>query len=105
MLSTKYRLRVEYICQRVSRGEEVKLEDMMWVERLAKANTTVSGMLRRARRECNNPEMIEGGLDDFRNKMDLGDPDPSNHVNGFDSPDEIAEWFKGKRSDDWRQRD
>ena len=105
MLSTKYRLRVEYICQRVSRGEEVKLEDMMWVERLAKANTTVSGMLRKARREAANPEMIEGGLDDFMNKMDLGDPDPSNHVNGFNSPDEIAEWFKEERSADWRQRD
>ena len=80
MLSTKYRLRVEYICERVRRGEEVKLEDMMWVERLAKANTTVSGMLRKAKREAANPEMIEGGLDDFMNKMDIGDPDPSNHV-------------------------
>jgi hypothetical protein len=85
MLSTKYRLRVEYICERVRRGEEVKLEDMMWVERLAKANTTVSGMLRKARREVANPEMIEGGLDDFMNKMDIGDPDPSNHVSGFNS--------------------
>ena len=105
MLSTKYRLRVEYICERVRRGEEVKLEDMMWVERLAKANTTVSGMLRKARREVANPEMIEGGLDDFMNKMDIGDPDPSNHVSGFNSVDEIAEWFKQDKSDDWRQRD
>jgi hypothetical protein len=105
MLSTKYRLRVEYICERVRRGEEVKLEDMMWVERLAKANTTVSGMLRKARREVANPEMIEGGLDDFMNKMDIGDPDPSNHVSGFNSVEEIAEWFKQDKSDDWRQRD
>ncbi len=105
MLSTKYRLRVEYICERVRRGEEVKLEDMMWVERLAKANTTVSGMLRKARREVANPEMIEGGLDDFMNKMDIGDPDPSNHVSGFNSVEEIVEWFKQDKSDDWRQRD
>ena len=105
MLSTQYRLKVEYICKRISEGGEVELADMMWVERLAKANTTVSGMLRRARRECSNPEMIEGGLDDFMNKMDIGDPDPSNHVSGFNSVEEIAEWFKEERSADWRQRD
>ena len=28
-------------------------------------------------------EMKEGGLDDFMNKMDIGDPDPSNHIDGF----------------------
>ena len=105
MLSTKYRLRVEYICNRIREGGEVELADMMWVERLAKANTTVAEMLRKARRVVNNPEMREGGLDDFMNKMDLGDPDPSNHVSKFDSADEIVEWFTREKSDDWRQRD
>jgi hypothetical protein len=105
MLSTKYRLKVEGICHRISLGEEVELADMMWVERLAKANQSVAGMLRKARRERNNPEMVEGSLDDFMNKMDIGDPDPSNHVTGFNSVDEIVDWFKQERSDDWRQRD
>ena len=31
-------------------------------------------MLRRARREASNPDMVEGGLDDFMNKMDLEIP-------------------------------
>jgi hypothetical protein len=35
----------------------------------------------------------------------IGDPDPSNHVSGFNSVEEIAEWFKQDKSDDWRQRD
>ena len=39
------------------------------------------------------------------NKMDLGDPDPSNHRDGFDSVEEIVEWFSQDKSDDWRQRD
>ena len=43
-------------------------------------------------------------MDDFMNKMGLGDPDPSNHRTGFDGADEIVDWSKGQ-PDDWRQRD
>ena len=62
-------------------------------------------MLRRARRKANNPDIQEGGLDDFMIQMGLGDPDPSNHTKGFHNIDEIAEWFHEERSDDWRQHD
>jgi len=38
--------------------------------------------------------------------MDLGDPDPSNHiVDGFNSVEEIVSWFHQDKTDDWRQRD
>lgn len=105
MLSTQYRLRLEYICSRIAKGEEVKLEDMIWAEKLAKANASAAAILRKARRRAANPDMVEGSLDDFMDKMDLGDPDPSNHRSGFDSVDDIIDWFKQDRSDDWRQRD
>ncbi len=86
-------------------GQDVKLEDMIWADKLAKANGSAAEMLRRARRKARNPDMKEGSLDDFLNQMDLGHPDPSNHKTSFDSADEIVEWFKQERSDDWRQRD
>lgn len=105
MLSTQYRLRLEFICKCIVNGEEVKLEDMIWADKLARANRSAAEMLRKARRIANNPDMQEGGLDDFMNKMDLGDPDPSNHKNGFDGADEIVDWFKQDKPDDWRQRD
>jgi len=105
MLSTQYRLRLEFICQRIVNGEEVKLEDMIWANKLAKANGSAREMLRKARRQALNPDMQEGSLDDFMNKMDLGDPDPSNHTTGFQSADEIVDWFKRDKTDDWRQRD
>ena len=104
MLSTQYRLRLEFICSRIVSGEEVKLEDMIWADKLAKSNGSAREMLRRARREALNPAE-PGTLDDFMNKMDLGDPDPSNHKSTFDSVDEIVEWFKQDKPDDWRQRD
>jgi hypothetical protein len=105
MLSTQYRLRLEFICERIINGEEVKLDDMIWADKLAKSNRSAGEILRRARRQARNPEMKEGGLDDFLNQMDLGDPDPQNHKNGFDDADDIVDWFQQEKTDDWRQRD
>lgn len=105
MLSTQYRLRLEFICKCIANGEEVKLQDMIWANKLAKANTSAREMLNKARRKAANPDMPEGGLDDFMNRMGLGDPDPSNHKTGFTDADDVVEWFKQDRSDDWRQRD
>jgi hypothetical protein len=105
MLSTQYRLRLESICNCIANGEEVNLEDMIWAEKLGKANTTAREMLKKARRRAANPDMVEGSLDDFMNRMGLGDPDPSNHRTGFGSADEIVDWFNEDRPEDWRQRD
>lgn len=105
MLSNSYRLKLEFICSKIANGEDVQLSDMIWAEKLAKANRSAGEMLRKARRTAHNPEMPEGSLDSFMNAMDLGDPDPSNHRTGFKSAEEIAEWFTQDKSDDWRQRD
>ena len=105
MLSTQYRLRLEAICEKIVNGEEVTLSDMIWANKLAKANRSASEILRKARRIASNPDIQEGGLDDFMIQMGLGDPDPSNHKSGFQNTDEIAEWFHEDRTEDWRQRD
>jgi len=105
MLSTEYRKRLEFICERIVSGRPVQLADMIWAEKLSKSNRSASEILRRARRKASNPDMIRGSLDDFMNQMDLGDPDPSNHKTGFGSADEIVEWFGQDKPDDWRQRD
>ena len=105
MLSTEYRLRLEYICSRIAKRQEVQLSDMIWAEKLAKANGSAGSMLRKARRAAANPEMQEGSLDDFMNQLDIGDPDPSNHRTRFNNADEITDWFLREKPDDWRQRD
>ena len=99
MLSTQYRLRLAGFCNKIANGDDVPLEDMIWANKLSKANTTARGMLRQARRISLNPE------DDFFNGLNLGDPDPSSHKTGFDDVDDIADWFHQDRCDDWRQRD
>lgn len=107
MLSTAYRLRLEEICGKIAKHEEVSLEDMIWAEKLAKANQTAAKFLRQARRKSQNPNMTEDSLDGFLNALDLGDPDPSNHRTGFSSADEIADWFRRDDLDEgeWRKRD
>ena len=104
MLSTAYRLRLESICRCIAHKEQVPLEDMIWAEKLAKAHTTARDWLNKARRHAAN-DIEEGTIDDFMNKMGLGDPDPSNHKKGFDGADDINDWFKQDKPDDWRQRD
>ena len=104
MLSTQYRLRLEGICKKIVRGEDVPLEDMIWAEKLSKANTTAREWLKKARRQSTG-QIQEGTMDDFMNRMGLGDPDPSNYKTGFDGADEIVDWFKQDKPDDWRQRD
>lgn len=105
MLSTQYRLRLEYICNRIANHEEVKLEDMIWAEKLAKSNRSAATILRQARRRASNPDMQEGGMDDFLNQLDLGNPDPSMYKRRFDGVDDILDFFLDDKPEDWRQRD
>lgn len=107
MLSTQYRLRLEEICKKIVLQEAVGLEDMIWAEKLAKANRSAGTMLRQARRKAENPDMQEGDLDDFMNQLDLGGLGHERFGRrGFDSPDELHDWFRrDDDQNDWRQRD
>ena len=104
MLSTKYRLKLEFICKCIVAREEVKLSDMIWANKLAKANTSANEMLKKARRQASQ-SIKDGSPEDFLNRMGLGDPDPSNHKTGFSDADDIKNWFHQEKPDDWRQRD
>ena len=72
MLSTQYRLRLEAICQKIVDGSSVQLNEMIWAEKLAKANRSAATLLRQARRTAANPDMKKGDLDDFLNQLDIG---------------------------------
>ena len=104
MLSTQYRLRLESVCRRIANKELVPLDDMIWAEKLGKANTTARDWLNKARRHASQ-DIQEGSVEDFMNKMGLGDPDPNNHRTGFDGAEDINDWFRRDKPDDWRQRD
>jgi hypothetical protein len=106
MLSTQYRLKLQAICEKIVKGESVDLSDMIWAEKLAGANRTAATMLRQARRKAENPNMQEGDLDDFLNQLDIGGLGHERFgKKGFDSIDDIVDFFTEDKPDDWRQRD
>lgn len=107
MLSTEYRKKLESICQSIASGKEVSLGDMIWAEKLAKANRSAATILRQARRKAENPDMQDGDMDDFLNQLDIGGfGDKRFGISRFESPEEIAEFFSDPdKPDDWRQRD
>ena len=110
MLSTSYRLKLEGICLKIVNGEAVELSDMIWAEKLAAHNASAAKIMRQARRKASTPTMQEGDLDDFLNKLDLGDPDPTRHKTDFKSVDEIVDFFKRDDLEEgdmnnWRRRD
>jgi len=105
MLSHNYRMRLEAICEKIVLQEEVSLEDMIWAEKLAKANRSAATLLRQARRRAENPDMDE--MDDFLNTLDIGGMGHERFGRrGFDSPDDLHDWFKRDDDEtDWRTRD
>lgn len=106
MLSTSYRLRLEAICDKIAKGETTELNEIIWAEKLAKANRTAATMLRQARRRAANPDMQENSLDGFLNALDIGGiGHESKGVSGFDTVDDIVDFFKQDKPDDWRTRD
>lgn len=108
MLSTQYRLRLEAICDKIIAHEGVSLEDMIWAEKLAKANRSAATLLRQARRRAENPEMTEDSMDGFLNALDIGGTGhESKGIARFNSVDEIVDFFTDGREkpEDWRQRD
>jgi hypothetical protein len=108
MLSTAYRLKLEEICNRIAKHEEVSLDEMVWCEKLAKANRHAATILRQARRRAENPDMTEDSLDGFLNALDIGGLGNERFgITGFNSVDDIVDFFSegDDKPEDWRQRD
>jgi hypothetical protein len=105
MLSTQTRLRLEDIAARIAGGLNVSLEEMQWATKWGEHNRSAAEILRRARRRAINGDPEKGSLDELLDGMDLGDPDPSNHLIGPQSPVDLAEWFRQNKENDWRQHD
>jgi hypothetical protein len=50
--------------------------------------------------------MVEGDMDDFLNKLDIGGFGNERFgKRGFDSVDDMIDWWTEDKPDDWRQRD
>jgi hypothetical protein len=105
MLSTETRLRLEDIAARIAGGLNVSLEEMQWATKWSEHNRSAAAIIRKARRRAISGEPEEGSLDELIEGMDLGSPDPADHLCGPQNPVDLANWFKRDDSEDWRQHD
>lgn len=103
MLSTKTRLMLEKIAEKIQNGKEVSLDDMIFAEKWSNANRTAAEIIRKARRIAVQGKGKEGSLDEFMQIMDLGNPDPSTHLDSSMSVDDLYNFFKN--DDDSMRRD
>ena len=99
-LTNKSRLKIKDIVKRIAKDERVSLDERIYVEKLAKHNSTIWTWIKKAnsirRHGKQNSEGINGliqnlGLDGLENENHF---DPQN--------DDLADWFSG--SPDWVRR-
>jgi len=102
MLSTETRLRLEVIAKKIQNHEDVSFEEMQWAQKWADHNRSAASIMSKARRIAIQGEGAEGSMDKFLQDLDIGDPDPSNHLIGPQDPETLARWFKAPP---WMRRD
>ena len=99
MLSTSSRLRIQEILGRLAMGEEVTLEERIYINKYATKNQNVSTWLRKATR-MQRKKHTSNPIDQLLNGLDLCSSDPHSTYNP--DHDDLGEWFSGAPS--WIRR-
>ncbi len=99
MLSTSTRIRIQEILIRISQGNEVSLEERIYINKFASRNQNVSSWLRKASHMQRN-KISNNPIDKLLNGLDLCSPDPHSTYNP--EKDDLGEWFSGAPS--WIRR-
>ncbi len=95
MFSTTTRLRLQNILKRVAKGEEVTLQDRVYLSKHADHDQTVSAALKRARRLQQQNQPVDS-IDNLLTELDLGAIDPKSNFRPGE--DDLGDWFMGAPS-------
>ena len=99
MLTTSSRLRIQEILTRIATGNEVTLEERIYLNKYASKNQNVSAWLRKASYLQRNKHS-HNKIDELLNGLDLCSPEPHSTYNP--DQDDLGEWFSGAPS--WLRR-
>tara|TARA_B100000579_G_C22718038_1_gene797950 strand:- start:290 stop:592 length:303 start_codon:yes stop_codon:yes gene_type:complete len=99
MLRTSARIRIQEILTRISKGNEVTLEERIYINKYASRNQNVSAWLRKASYLQRN-KLQSNPTDELLNGLDLCSSDPHSTYNP--DQDDLGEWFSGAPS--WIRR-
>ena len=99
MLRTSARIRIQEILTRLSKGNEVTLEERIYINKFAARNQNVSAWLRKAS-NLQRKSINSNPIDELLNGLDLCSSDPHSTYNP--DQDDLGEWFSGAPS--WIRR-
>ena len=88
MLTTSFRLRIQEILTRLSMGNQVTLEERIYINKFATKNQNISTCLRKASRIQRN-QPISNPIDELLNGLDLSPDEPHSSFNP--DQDELGE--------------
>ena len=99
-LTNQTRLKIKDIISRISKDEIISLEERIYVEKLAKHNSTIWTWLKKANSLRRYGKQNVDGVNGLIQSLGLDGLETENH---FDpKTDDIADWFSG--SPDWVRR-
>ena len=99
-LTNQTRQKIKGIINRISNDEKVSLEERIYVEKLAKHNSTIWTWLKKANSLRRYGKQNSDGINGLIQSLGLDGLEVENH---FDPKnDDIADWFGG--SPDWVRR-
>ncbi len=99
-LTNQTRLKIKDIIGRISKDEKISLRERIYIEKLAKHNSTIWTWLKKAKSLRRHGTQNSDGINGLIQSLVLDGLEPENH---FDPKnDDIAEWFSG--SPDWVRR-
>ena len=99
MLESSTRVRIQEILKRIAKGNEVTLEERIYINKYASRNQNVSAWLRKASYLQRN-KLSSNPIDELLNGLDLCSSDPHSTYNP--EQDDLGEWFSGAPS--WIRR-
>ena len=99
MLSTSTRVQIQEILIRMAKGNEVTLEERIYINKYASSNQNVAAWLRKASNIQRN-KGYTNPIDELIDGLNLCSSDPHSTYNP--EQDDLGEWFSGSPS--WIQR-
>ncbi len=99
MLTTSSRLRIQEILTRLSLGNEVTLQERIFINKYATKYSSVSNWIRKAS-YTQRSQPISNSIDELLNGLDLIPDEPNSTYNP--NQEDLGEWFSGSPS--WIRR-
>ena len=100
LLSNQKRLKIQGIIKRIAYDKSISLKERIYVEKLAKRNSTISLWLKKAKSFRRNGVISDDEIDSLLQSLGIDGLDQENYFKP--NEDDISDWFGG--APNWLRR-